>query len=65
MSASCFISAPASAHVSVFNCLRIKDDTMRKSARIAEDLHSQLRDVERELSSLDGPLDVRVLAFPE
>lgn len=38
---------------------------MRKSARIAEDLHSQLRDVERELSSLDGPLDVRVLAFPE
>lgn len=39
--------------------LRIKDKLMRTSAAKAEDIHSRLQTLERELSSLTGSLEVR------
>jgi hypothetical protein len=33
---------------------------MRKAADVAEDLHLRLRDLERELASLSGELEVRL-----
>lgn len=43
----------------MLSCLfRIKDSLSRQAAAVAEELHSQLRDLELELNTPAGDLDV-------